>query len=556
MLKRLSISNYALIDSVELTFGDGLTIITGETGSGKSIMLGALSMLTGTRADVKSLSEGGRKAVVEAEFGNCGDDTLRILEQADVEPQGRDVILRREILPSGRSRAFVNDTPVTLPILAEVAAGLIDIHTQHSNTLLSQPQVQLGLVDAFADNGDLLDDYRKTFSEFVAVRGKVKKLKEKIEEERRNRDFVAFQLEQLDKINPKKGELARVEREYDILSDADEIGEKLSSVYNLLEVSERSAVSSVEVASSLLDGISLDELPEEEDSLSERLRTVAVEIRDIAETVSGWMEKVHSDPARLARLSARMNLLYDSIKRFKVVDEDALVDMHESLRNRLGMIDGGDDSLAELEKRGRSLAADLKKKAEMLSETRRNGAEVLSERLLEAAVPLGLPNLQFEARLVPGKLGHDGQESVEFFCTFNRSRELQPMSRIASGGELARIMLALKSVMASAVNLPTVIFDEIDTGVSGEIADRMGTMMKKMGRNMQVMAVTHLPQVASKGDAHFKVFKTDRDDKTVTGVTELGSQERERELAAMMSGSDINKAALENARALLKSGKK
>ena len=555
MLGRLTISNYALIDSVELTFGDGLTIITGETGSGKSIMLGALSLLTGVRADVKSLSESGRKAVVEAEFRNVSPEVAAALRRLDIECVSDEVILRREILPSGRSRAFVNDTPVTLPALSEIAGMLIDIHTQHSNILLSQPQMQLSLVDSFAGDAEILEDYRTTYAEFVTLRARVRKMKNKLDEERQNREFVAFQLEQLDKVNPKRGELAVVEREYDLLSDAEENGERLSGAYRLLDVGEGSAVAMVEEAMSLLDGIDIDEPGEGEPTITDRLHTVAVELRDIAETVGDWAERVHSDPSRLARLSSRMNLLYETIKRFRVADEEALVALHDELRERLGMIDGGDDSLDALEKRGRHLAQELKVKASRLSEARRKGAALLSDEILEAAMPLGLPNLRFEARLEEGKLGHDGQESVEFYCSFNRNRELQPLSKIASGGELARIMLALKSVMARAENLPTVIFDEIDTGVSGEIADRMGGMMKDMGGSMQVMAVTHLPQVAAKGRAHFKVFKTDSGDKTVTGVRCLSETERERELAAMMSGSDINRAALQNARALLKSGK-
>ena len=555
MLGRLTISNYALIDSVELTFGDGLTIITGETGSGKSIMLGALSLLTGVRADVKSLSESGRKAVVEAEFRNVSPEVAAALRRLDIECVSDEVILRREILPSGRSRAFVNDTPVTLPALSEIAGMLIDIHTQHSNILLSQPQMQLSLVDSFAGDAEILEDYRTTYAEFVTLRARVRKMKNKLDEERQNREFVAFQLEQLDKVNPKRGEPAVEEREYDLLSDAEENGERLSGAYRLLDVGEGSAVAMVEEAMSLLDGIDIDEPVEGEPTVTERLHTVAVELRDIAETVGDWAERVHSDPSRLARLSSRMNLLYETIKRFRVADEEALVALHDELRERLGMIDGGDDSLDALEKRGRHLAQELKVKASRLSEARRKGAALLSDEILEAAMPLGLPNLRFDARLEEGKLGHDGQESVEFYCSFNRNRELQPLSKIASGGELARIMLALKSVMARAENLPTVIFDEIDTGVSGEIADRMGGMMKDMGGSMQVMAVTHLPQVAAKGRAHFKVFKTDSGDKTVTGVRCLSETERERELAAMMSGSDINRAALQNARALLKSGK-
>lgn len=552
MLNHLVIKNYALISGVDLDFTPGLTIVTGETGAGKSIMLGALSLLTGARADVKAISDRDSKAVVEAEFTCLPPHISDVIAAEGIESDPSMLILRREITPSGRSRAFVNDTPVTLSSLSKIASHLIDIHTQHSNVVLLQPEMQLRLLDSYAGNEALVAEYHSLFQSYVDVRRAIKRIRTQIEREAEKKDFIAFQLEQLAKLNPKQGELAQIEREFDMLSDADEIRDKLGEVYSLLEASEGSAVSAVSSSAELLDDAQLNFTGEEEGAaLAARLREVAVEIKDIAETVESFLDKVHADPARLARLSARMNRLYEAQKHFKVVDEDGLVELYRSLQERMDSISGGDVRLDELEKEARTIARSLKREAARLSESRREAAPKLAEAIRETARPLGLPNIRFEIELRDVKPGPEGQESVDFLCSFNKNNQLQPVASVASGGEIARVMLSLKAVMAASASLPTVIFDEIDTGVSGEIADRMGSMMAEMGERMQVMTITHLPQVAAKGGSHFKVYKRDEENRTVTHVKRLGREEREREIAGMLSGSVINDAAIDAARALL-----
>lgn len=552
MLKSLIIKNYALIEDVSLLFAPGFTIITGETGAGKSIMLGALSLLLGERADTKAISDKSRKSVIEATFSNP-DPELRLefdsngLEWNDVE-----LIVRREISPSGRSRAFVNDTPVTLPVLSAVTGNLIDIHSQHSNILLSQSSSHLSIIDAFAGDSHLLAAYKEDFSRYVALRGKIKKIKEQIAKNKENREFIIFQIEQLDKLKPKSGELKQIEQEFDMLSDADQIREDLGYAYNLLDAGDRDINSAMSELMSALEKVNL-ELFEEDggEELRRRIDNIRIELKDISETIYDYLDRVGSDPARLAKVTARMNMIYDAIKRFKVADEEALVAFHADLHKRLDSIDNGDEDVAEMEAEARKLARELKTKADELSKVRKEAAEEFALQLIATAVPLGLPNLQFEVELSQGKLTADGQDNAEFLCSFNKNHPKQPMANVASGGEIARLMLSIKSIMAKCMNLPTVIFDEVDTGVSGEIADKMGAMMKRMGREMQVLAITHLPQVAAKGDGHFKVYKDDREDRTVSHVKPLSKEERIKELAAMLSGSKVNEAALLNAKTLL-----
>ncbi len=554
MLETLVIKNYALIDDVSLRFLPGFTIITGETGAGKSIMLGALSLLLGERADTKAISDKSRKSVIEAVFSNPDPERELVFEEQGLEWNPEEILVRREISPSGRSRAFVNDSPVTLPVLISVTGNLVDIHSQNSNILLSQSSSHLSIIDAFAGNIALLAEYRADFGRYVTLRAKIRKIRERIEKNRANRDFIAFQLEQLDKINPKEGELRQIEQEFDMLSDADQLREDLGAAYNLLDGSDAGALSSLSEAMSFLAKVNLSLFVEDEgEELTKRLDNLRIEAKDIAETVRDYLERVDTNPARLARVTERMNLLYDAIKHFKVADEEALVHLHADLRHKLNAIDFGDDDVARLEKDAKVLARALKEKAEALTATRRKAAEEFASRLVETARPLGLHNLNFQVELTQGKLTADGQDSAEFMCSFNKNHAMQPMARVASGGETARLMLSIKSIMARCMHLPTVIFDEVDTGVSGDIADRMGGMMKEMGHDMQVLAITHLPQVAAKGDSHFKVYKTDEAQRTVSHVRLLDASQRVDEIASMLSGSQINEAARQNARALLDS---
>lgn len=552
MLETLIIRNYALIDNVSLRFSPGFTIITGETGAGKSIMLGALSLLLGERAEIKAISDKTRKSVIEASFSNPDPALELIFEEHGLDWNPDEILVRREISPSGRSRAFVNDSPVTLPVLTSVTGNLVDIHSQHSNILLSQSSSHLAIVDAFCGNGRLLAEYRADFSRYVTLRAKIRKIKQRIEKNRENRDFIAFQLEQLNKIAPKEGELKQVEQEFDMLSDADQIREDLGASYNLLDGGDNAVMGMLGEATSYLSkvNLSLFEQPEGDD-LMKRLDNVRIELKDISETVRDYLDRVDSDPARLAKVTARMNLLYDAIKHFKVTDDDALVELHRELADKLNAIDFGDDDVAQLEQEARMLARELKAKADSLTELRVKGALDFAERLVATAAPLGLPNLRFSVEITQGKLTADGQDNAEFVCSFNKNHPMQPMAKVASGGETARLMLSIKSIMAKCMHLPTVIFDEVDTGVSGEIADKMGAMMRNMGSDMQVLAITHLPQVAAKGNSHFKVYKTDEEERTVSHVKVLDDGERVDELAAMLSGTEVNEAARMNARSLL-----
>lgn len=552
MLETLAIKNYALIDDVFLRFKPGLTIVTGETGAGKSIMLGALSLLLGERAETKAISDKSRKSVIEASFSDPDPDLKPVLEEQGLEWNPEEILVRREITSSGRSRAFVNDSPVTLPVLISVTGNLVDIHSQNSNIALSQSSSHLDILDAYAGNGGLLSEYRADFGRYVTLRAKIRKIRQKIEKNRENRDFIAFQLEQLDKINPKEGELRQIEQEFDMLSDADQIREDLGSAYNLLDGSDMSVLPFLSEAEDYLSKVNLSLFSDGEDQeILRRLEGVKVELKDIAETVRDYLDRVDTDPGRLAKVTERMNLLYDAIKHFKVADEDGLVLFHASLRHKLNAIDFGDEDVARLEQEAKSLARELKSKADLLTRRRAEAAVEFAARLVETALPLGLPNLRFEVELTQGKLTADGQDTAEFMCSFNKNHPLLPMSKVASGGETARLMLSIKSIMARCMHLPTVIFDEVDTGVSGDIADRMGSMMKDMGADMQVIAITHLPQVAAKGDYHFKVYKTDEEERTVSHVRMLDDAQRVDELAGMLSGTQVNEAARMNARALL-----
>ena len=555
MIRQLSIYNYALIDKVELTLSEGLTILTGETGAGKSVMMGAISLLMGERADSKVLANREGKAVIEGVFDSVAVTLKEIFDANDLDWNDGQIIVRREISANGRSRAFINDTPVTLPLLTEVAGGLVDIHSQHSNRLLSRPEYQLSILDSIADNSEMLADYKKDFSRFVVLRNKIKKLREAIARSRESRELRAFQLEQLAKINPKKGELEEVEKIYDILSDADDLRSRINQSAYLLSTSDTSAITLIGDAGSGIDGIdfTLFEGPADatQPGLMERLRSVYIELKDIGDTLSRIASGIESDPVRLATADARLKELYEAVKRFKVADYDALVDLYSTLKDECG---GGSESLSELnalESEARKLGDVLKEKAERISISREKAARKFEETLTSDARPLGLKNLRFSVGLTKGKLTPDGKDIVEFICAFNKNQPLMPLAQTASGGEMARLTLCIKAITANKLKLPTVIFDEIDTGVSGDIADRMGSMMADIAAGMQVFAITHLPQVAVKGKSHLLVYKHDEGDRTVSHVRTLNADERVREIARMLSGKQINEAALINARVLL-----
>ena len=557
MLRRLQISNYALIEEAELEFGDGFTVLTGETGSGKSIMLGALSLLLGNRADSRVAAGG--KARVLAQFEDVDSELRPLLESKGIDwlqsdnGDGGEITIRREISAEGRSRTFVNDTSVTLATLSEIAVRLVDIHSQMANSKLGNPDEQLKIVDAYSGNSSELDLYRKAFREFVGYKRKIKSIRQRIEKNRENEEFLRFQLEQLDRLKPRKGELDEIEKRYEMLSDADEIRERLVRLLGLMGDSDHGIQGDMSEALGMvgkLDFSLFGNIGADADILA-RMQAIQTELRDIASTFEEMSGMISTDPATLSRLSDRMQNYYDTVKRFHVGNADELVELQSDLRRELNEINGGGEELPELERRARACGAELKRRAEALSETRRQGAGALADKILQEARGLGLANLKFKIAVDNVKLNPDGQDHVVFMGSFNKNGEMRPISEIASGGEMSRLMLSLKAVVAERINMPTVIFDEVDTGVSGEIADRMGRMMNRMGERMQVLAITHLPQVAARGNDHFKVYKLDEADRTVTHIGKLDDPQRVSEIAAMISGSHVSEAALSNARALL-----
>lgn len=563
MLKNLTIRNYALIENLELEFGPGLTIITGETGAGKSIMLGALGLVMGGRADTRVISDGGDKSVVTALFTDIDPELRQIFDERGIDwiedAGGRpELTVRRELTASGRSKVYVNDSPVTLQTLSAIVPRLIDIHSQHANAKINDPAERLRIIDSLAGNSELLADYRMVFNEYVELRRAIKARRERMAATAKNIEFLRFQLEQLDRLAPKRGELKEIERRFEVLSDADEIKEHLYALASILGDSDRGVQSLLGEAVSAADKIDFRLLgmkSEDADGVSgivERLRALIIEAKDIYETVDDLNSSVDTDPAALAKLSARMNLYYETVKRFRVREADDLVALHEDVRRQVADVTLGDSELPEMESEARRVAHELKLKADELTETRVRCAAEFSRLLCETARPLGLANIKFTAEVGPRKLSASGQDEVEFLCSFNKNGTPKPIGDIASGGEISRMMLSLKSILAGHINLPTIIFDEVDTGVSGEIADKMGDMMHAVSHDMQVIVITHLPQVAAKGDAHFKVYKTDADTRTVTHVRQLTVDDRIRELAAMISGSEVTEAALSAARTLLK----
>ncbi len=561
MLRRLGIRNYALIEGVDVEFGPGMTVITGETGSGKSIMLGALSLLTGGRADSRVVAGG--KSRIEATFEDVDPEMRRLFEgrgiewvaydDADGTGTRNEVTIRREIAAEGRSKIYINDTQVTLATLAAIGPKLVYIHSQHANAGLSDEAEQLHVVDVFSGTIPQLEDYRRDFRRFAALRRDIDRVKERNAKNRENEEFLRFQCGQLDALKPKKGELTEIEKRYEVLSDADEIKQRLASLAALFGSGDRGMLGDVAEARGIVDKIdfSLFGRDVEDQDIPARMEVMETEIRDIADAIDDMYSGLDTNPAALERLSSRMQAYYAAVKHFKVKDADELADLHIKLKQELGELTGDGGELPELERQAREMARVLKEKAAVLTRMRQEGARLLGDEIYAAARTLGLPNLKFEVRVSPAKLTSTGGDRVEFLCAFNRNATLQPVGDTASGGEMSRLMLSLKAVVARRMNMPTIVFDEVDTGVSGEIAEQMGLMMRRMGDDIQVMAITHLPQVAAQGVEHFKVYKRDEGDRTVTHVEKLDHEARVSEIAAMISGSEVTEAARENARALL-----
>ena len=550
MLKSLHISNYALIDTVDINFHHGFNTITGETGAGKSIMLGALSLILGGRADLKAVRDSGKKSVIEASFEVSKYPKLKeYCLDNDIEWDDTLCILRREIAPAGRSRAFINDSPVTLDLLSHVAMQLVDIHSQHQNQLLTSDEFQLRVIDNLAGNGELLSEYSRRYAAYRNTLKRLHDTKKLIEQNRNDEDFTRFQLEQLDELGLTDGEQEQLEHDRDILSNITDIKSTLSGALDSLSEGTHNALGLLAETSDYCEELS--QYLEDSDNISERLETVRIELRDIAETLSAYDQEFQADPEELEAIESRLNTIYSLQQKHRVSTVGKLITLREELRDKLDKLENSTFTIEELEKEARRAKAAAKQLALELSQRRSEEAARLEETLRETAMPLGMKNLRTQVKVSQGELTPTGMDKVEFLFAFNKNQPLMPVGGTASGGEISRLMLSIKAIIATKMQLPSIIFDEVDTGVSGDVANRMGAMMQDISRNIQVITITHLPQVAAKGNAHFKVYKEDDDEATHTRIRELNADDRVDELAVMLSGSKVDEAARANARSLL-----
>ena len=550
MLKHITIRNFALIEKVAISFSSGFSVITGETGHGKSVFLGAVAMLLGQRSDVKSIREGADRCVIEGIFDIAGFGLEAFFEENDLD-YDRECIVRRELASSGRSRAFVNDTPVNVSLLKELGARLIDIHSQHQNLLLGDRNYQLGVLDTLAGDKELLSGYKGVYDQYLSLKRELAARKEALEASRRDEDWIRFQLDELDAAALKSGELEELEQELQELSHAEDIQAALYGACAAIDSDERSMLNALREASNALSRIAVH-YPAAQD-FADRLESNYIELKDCCEDMSQRADRVQFAPSRLEFVENRVAQIYSLVKKHRVEDVDALIALADEYRGKLDAIVNGDDDILELEKRLSEIVKQLTDKAAVLTSVRRESAADLQEKIVAILVNLGMPMIRFEVEFKPVEgFTPVGCDNVVFLFSANSSSAPQPLCDVASGGEMARVMLALKSLVASSTKQPTLIFDEVDTGVSGILAERMGRTMQQMaGDFCQVLSITHLPQVAALGRNHYKVYKEETDKGTVTNIVELGQQERVHEIAQMMSGEVLTEAALDNARQLL-----
>ena len=555
MLKHISIRNYALIESVEVDFTSGFSVITGETGHGKSVFLGAVSMLLGQRSDVKAIREGADKCIIEGCFDISGFGLQPFFEENEIDYDD-ECIVRRELTASGRSRVFVNDTPVGVTQLKEIGAKLIDIHSQHQNLLIADKNYQLSVLDTLADDKLLLDRYSKEYNAYLSLVREIERMKEELEKSRRDEEWLRFQMNELESASLKDGELEELEQEVQELSHSEEIQAALYGACNAIDSDERgSLLTALRDASSALSRIASHYGAAEE--LSERLESNYIELKDCCSEMMQRAERVQFAPDRLEFVERRIALIYDLQKKHRVATVGELIALYNDISARLERISCGDDDIKDAEKQLSALRAGMADIAGELTEKRRQSAERLKNDITAILVNLGMPMIRFEVEMKrTSDFTSNGVDSVNFLFSANSSSAPQPLCDVASGGEMSRVMLALKSLIASQRNQPTLIFDEVDTGVSGVIAERMGRLMQQMGgANRQVLSITHLPQVAALGVNHYKVYKEETEKGTITNMIKLDQQERVREIAQMMSGEQLTDAAIENASLLLSQSK-
>jgi DNA repair protein RecN (Recombination protein N) len=550
MIESIHISNYALITKLDICFKSGFNIITGETGAGKSIMLGALSLLLGARADIRAVRDTNKKSVIEAIFSlDNGSHVPDILLANDIDDFKGQCILRRELASEGRSRAFINDSPVTITLLRQVAMLLVDIHSQHQNLLIADRTYQLSIIDNLADNVTLRSKYKQAYEEYKKVLKQYTETRELIRRNQADLEYISFQLEQLNEMNIQPHEQENLEHERELLANASVIKQHIDGAIIPLSEGDNDALSQ------LMDAINncrllSDVLPDAQ-SLVERLESARIEIQDITDSLREYGSDLQADPARLDEVESRLSSLYSLEMKHHVETSDDLILLRDQLAQQLHALENSDDVLADLERKARVAKRNALQLATELSNTRRSQAIEFANELRLRAMPLGMNNLRCEISLSQGKLNADGIDTIDFLFAFNKNQPLMPVGATASGGEISRLMLTIKSIVAEKMSLPSIVFDEVDTGVSGDVANRMAQMMAVIAKHIQVITITHLPQVAARGNAHFKVYKEDDDNSTTTQIRILDENERVAELALMLSGHSDDETSLAAARSLI-----
>ena len=550
MLRSLYIQNYALIEKLDISFGAGFSVITGETGAGKSIILGAIGLLLGQRAEVKAIRQGASKCVIEARFDISAYGMEPFFEDNELEYE-EECILRREVYASGKSRAFINDTPASLVQMKELGEQLIDVHSQHQNLLLNKEGFQLNVLDILSHNDEQLSTYQSLYREWKQAQQELADLIARAEQNKADEDYIRFQLEQLEEANLSAGEQEELEQETDMLSHAEEIKAGLFRVGQLLTSDEGGLLAGLKESLNTMLGLQKVYSPATE--LAERLESTYIELKDVSQEVSSQEEDVEFNPDRLEEVNDRLNLIYTLQQKHRVTTVEELLALTEEYAAKLAAITSYDERIGELTTLCDTLYNKVKKQAAVLTKARTGAAREVEKQMASRLVPLGMPNVRFQVEMGMRKEpGVHGEDTVNFLFSANKNGALQSISSVASGGEIARVMLSIKAMIAGAVKLPTIVFDEIDTGVSGEIADRMADIMQEMGeQDRQVISITHLPQIAARGCAHYKVYKQDNETETNSHIRRLADEERVEEIAHMLSGATLTEAALNNAKALL-----
>lgn len=549
MLTRLHISNYALIDELEIKFDNGLTIITGETGAGKSIILGALSLILGERAEARSVRNPEKKVVVEASFDISAYALEGFFAENEIDFWEEECIVRREISATGRSRAFVNDTPVTISVLKDLTSRLVDIHSQHSNMLLSKPVFQLSVLDSIADNKEVVSKYNVEYVCYKKLQEQLLEKQNEYEKSRAEEDYIRFQLNQFADLKLTENEDVELENLQKKLSNVSEIKQNLWQISSTLNGEENSILEQLKVVAQRIQ--STERNLSEIEGMGERVQSALVELKDIAQSVSYVDDQLVDDPRQLEEVEMRLNSIYELERKHNAASVNELLAIQHKFENQLSLIDNSENQIAEIEAKLKTQKTKVKELALTLSETRKKAAQLFVEDLRPLAQTLGMRNLAFDIKFTVTDYTANGADAVEFLFAFNKNQMLLPVKDTASGGEISRLMLCIKSIIARSMSLPTIIFDEVDTGVSGDVANKIGEMMGDICKRIQVLAITHLPQVAAHAHHHLMVYKADDENSTLTHVKALNEEEHVLEIARMLSGKDVNQAAIENAKSLI-----